>query len=74
MSKITIFNATSEELFTHECEGNTIEITIEEAVKQGVNLTPEILRSIEGSSEESEVVYVSYPYQLNHEHCFLYQR
>jgi uncharacterized protein YjbI with pentapeptide repeats len=43
MSKITIFNINGSEIFSHECEGNTIKTTVEEAVKQGVNLTHAIL-------------------------------
>jgi uncharacterized protein YjbI with pentapeptide repeats len=38
MSKITIFHINGSEIFTHECEGNTIKRTVEEAVKQGASL------------------------------------
>jgi uncharacterized protein YjbI with pentapeptide repeats len=38
MNKITIFNINGSEIFSHECEGNTVKITVEEAVKQGVSL------------------------------------
>jgi uncharacterized protein YjbI with pentapeptide repeats len=38
MNKITIFNINGSEIFSHECEGNTIKTTVEEAVKQGVSL------------------------------------
>ena len=50
--KIEIKDIIGKYLFTHECENNTIAITVEEAVKNGANLSDADLRGADLSGAD----------------------